>query len=298
MRFSLDSFLAAERDRVDEAIAAIPMVAAASGAVGEAIRYAVSSEGKRLRPILCVAAYRAVCPEVPPAVYTLAAALELVHTYSLVHDDLPAMDDDPVRRGRAATHVLHGVPAATLAGAALIPLAVNVAERATGQLGLDDAGRSDVVRLLCEAAGGGGMIGGQLLDLAAEGRPVDVEALTTIHRLKTGALLSAAPTIGGRTAGAAPVVLDALAVYGQAVGLAFQIADDILDVTGDTATLGKTAGRDSALDKATFPALVGLDRARSMAAEQSAAAAAALEAVGLRSDELAALARYAVERDR
>ncbi len=298
MSFELGSFLAMERQRVDTALAGVAAVANASGPVGDAVRYAVASEGKRLRPILCIAAYRAVRGDVPESAYTLAASLELIHAYSLVHDDLPSMDDDPIRRGRASTHVAHGVAPATLAGAALIPIAVGVLSRGAVELGVDAAERAELVRLLCAAAGGGGMIGGQLLDLEAEGRPMDLDALTRIHRLKTGALLAAAPVLGGRAAGGASLILDALTAYGHAVGLAFQIADDILDVTGSTEVLGKTAGRDSVLDKATFPGLLGVERARSLAAEQSAAAVAALAAVGIRSEELDALARYAVERDR
>lgn len=266
--------------------------------VGGAVRYALEGGGKRIRPLLCIAACRAVRGGAPEAGYRLGAALELIHTYSLIHDDLPSMDDDPVRRGRPSTHVAMGVRTATVAGAAMIPLAAATAASAGEELGLDEPTRMRIVRELCAAAGGGGMVGGQLLDLEAERRATDREGLERIHRMKTGALLAVAPRIGGLAAGAAPRVQDALDLYGSALGLAFQIADDILDVTGTTGALGKTAGRDTELGKATFPALMGVDEARNRAEEEVAVARAALEAVALRSPELDALARYAIERDR
>lgn len=299
----LDRFLADERERVEAALRATAGddpadETAGAAAIRAAVRYAVEAGGKRLRPILCVAAYRALRNDVPDAIYRLAASLELIHTYSLVHDDLPGMDDDDVRRGRPATHIAHGVATATVAGAALIPRAAGVAARAARDLHLDDGVCTDLVVTLCRAAGGGGMVGGQLLDLEAEGRSVTLDELERIHRLKTGALLAAAALLGGIAAGASPRVRDALAVYGASLGLAFQVADDILDRTGSTAVLGKTAGRDTELEKATFPALAGLDAARERAEEEVETAWAALDAVGVESRELSALARYAVERDR
>jgi geranylgeranyl pyrophosphate synthase len=295
--FTLDSFLDAERSRVEDALDDT-IASAGAGPVGTAARYALEAGGKRLRPILCVAAYRAVRGEASTAVYRLASALELIHTYSLIHDDLPSMDDDPVRRGRPATHIAHGVATATVAGAALIPAAARAADRAGVDLGLDAGVRRRIVRALCRAAGAAGMVGGQLLDLEGEGRALTVDELLRIHRLKTGALLSVSPVLGGLAAGMSEAVRHALAVYGVSLGLAFQIADDILDVTGSTVVLGKTAGRDAALSKATFPALTGIDGAREWAVREVETAGAALDAVGLRSDELRALAAYAVERDR
>ena len=295
--FSAPAYLDDERAAIDAALAGI-VAGLGAGRVADAIRYAVEGGGKRLRPVLCVAAYRAIAGDAPPAAYRLAAALELVHTYSLVHDDLPSMDDDPVRRGRPATHIAHGVDVATAAGAAMIPLAGRVASEAAGALGLDAGTRSRVVVELCGAAGAGGMVGGQLLDLEAEGRGVSLEALERIHRLKTGALLAVAPRLGGLAAGAGEPELTALDVYGRSLGLAFQITDDILDVTGSTAVLGKTAGRDTQLEKATYPGLAGVEEAERRARAETDVARAALEAVGIESRELAALAAYAVERDR
>jgi geranylgeranyl diphosphate synthase, type II len=270
----------------------------ADGEVIGAARYALEAGGKRLRPILCATAYRAVAGDAPEAAYDLAASLEIIHTYSLVHDDLPSMDDDAVRRGRPATHIAFGVATATVAGAALIPLAARVALEACDALGLEEARAGAAVATLMAAAGAGGMVGGQALDLAAEGRRVSLDELEGIHRLKTGALLAAAAEVGGIAAGAGVVARNGLVVYGRALGLAFQIVDDILDVTGSTVVLGKTAGRDTELEKATYPGLAGVEGARERARAEAERARAALREVGLASPELEALARYAVERDR
>lgn len=297
----LDTLLSSERERVDAALQDValgtPEGEGGTGRIGAAIRYALDAGGKRLRPILCVAAYRAFRAP-PPGVYRVAVALELIHTYSLIHDDLPSMDDDDMRRGRPATHIAHGVATATVAGAAMIPAAVAIAVSAARDLGLSEGVRTDLVRTLCQGAGGGGMVGGQILDLAAEGAGVGLEELERIHTLKTGALLAAAPVMGGIAAGAGPLERDALGVYGASLGLAFQVTDDILDITGSSTVLGKTAGRDSALEKATYPALVGVEEARRRADQEVEGALAALDAAGIESEELTALARYAVERDR
>jgi geranylgeranyl diphosphate synthase, type II len=296
--FDLHAFLAAEGARVQAALERAIALPAAPASLADAVRYAVRGGGKRVRPILCVAAYRALRPDVPDAAYDLAASLELIHTYSLIHDDLPSMDDDEVRRGRPSTHVAHGVATATLAGAAMIPLAVGVAAQAARDLDLDAGRRQRILQALCAAAGAGGMVGGQVMDLMAEGRTLELDELEAIHRRKTGALLGVAPLMGGLAAGGTGAALDALEVYGSAVGLAFQIADDILDVTGTTAVLGKTAGRDGELEKATFAALAGVEAARARAGVEVDTALAALDAAGIWSDELVALARFAAERDR
>ncbi len=295
--FSLAGFLEAERADAEGALSAVGD-ALGEGRLADAIRYAVEAGGKRLRPILCVAAYRAIAGDAPPPVFRLGAALELIHTYSLVHDDLPSMDDDPVRRGRPSTHVVHGVTTATVAGAAMIPLAVRIAAAAVAELGLSERARGGIVAELCAAAGEEGMVAGQALDLEAERRPVSIEELEHIHRLKTGALIAAAPRIGGLAAGADDLEMAALDIYGRALGLAFQITDDILDVTGDADVLGKAAGRDTQLEKATYPGLAGLDEARARARREADVARAALAAAGIDSEELDALAGYAVERDR
>src|SRR4051812_7046271 len=233
---------------------------AVSPRIADAIRYSLLGEGKRMRGTLFLSAFEAAGGTEDAA--DLAAAIEVVHAYSLVHDDLPCMDNDDVRRGRPTVHRVFGVATATAAGVAMVPLAALCAARSARSLGLDASAVGAIVVELMQASGAGGMIGGQLLDLEGEGRPLALAELERIHRAKTGALITAAATLGGRAASAGPTRLDALAQYGAAVGLAFQIADDVLDVTATTDQLGKTAGRDLALQKSTYPALLGVEGAR------------------------------------
>ena len=299
----LAAFLEGERRRVDLALAALAPALAegAPAALRAPILYALATPGKRLRPILAVAAFR-VAREgaVPDAVYRLACALEVVHTYSLVHDDLPCMDDDALRRGRPTVHVAFSPRAALLAGAALIPAAVRALDGAAAELGLAPEVRGRLVVELCRAGGALGMVGGQWLDLEAEqGRGgADAAGVEAIHRRKTGALLAASLRVGAIAGGADEGRLRALTTYGTEVGLAFQIVDDLLDVTRTDAELGKTAGKDSAAGKATYPSLFGVRRAREMAEARVAAALEALAGAGIRSAELEGLAGYVVERGR
>lgn len=260
----------------------------------EAIRYALLGEGKRLRAILLLEAYKA-CGGTGDAL-DLAASVEVVHAYSLVHDDLPCMDDDDVRRGRPTVHRVYGVPVATAAGLAMVPLAARCAWHAARALGLPDAVAGDIVRDLMEASGAGGMIGGQLLDLEGEGVHLTLEALERVHRLKTGALIMASVTLGARAAGAPAARREALARYGAAIGLAFQIADDVLDITATTDQLGKTAARDLDLNKSTYPALLGIEGAIERAVALVEDGCAALQEEGLLTPTLEQLARYIVER--
>jgi farnesyl diphosphate synthase/geranylgeranyl diphosphate synthase type II len=260
----------------------------------EAIRYALLGEGKRLRAILLLEAYRA-CGGVGDA-HDLAAAVEVVHAYSLVHDDLPCMDDDDVRRGRPTVHRVFGVSVATAAGLAMVPLAARSAWHAAKALGLPDQEAGAVVRDLMVASGGGGMIGGQLLDLEAEGSQLSLEALERVHRSKTGALITASVTLGARAARSTEARRLAFARYGAAIGLAFQIADDVLDVTATTDELGKTAGRDLALNKSTYPALLGVEGATARAVTLVNEGCAALEGEGVLTPPLQALACFIVER--
>ena len=266
----------------------------APGAVGAAIRYSLLGEGKRLRAVLVSAAYAAAGGV--DDVSALAAAVEVVHAYSLVHDDLPCMDDDDMRRGRATTHIVYGVPVATAAGLAMVPLAARTAAAAARDLGLEPAIASQIVRELMGAAGGAGMIGGQLLDLEGEGKPLALADLERIHRLKTGALITASVRLGGLAARASDARMAALTRYGDAIGLAFQIADDVLDVTATTDQLGKTAGRDIALAKSTYPALLGIDGAVSKAEALVEEGCAVLDATGLLTPQLDYLARFIVTR--
>ena len=287
---------AVERAAVDSALSsfAARYLGPLDGVVAEAVRYSMLGEGKRLRAILLLAVYRAAGGAGDAS--ALAAAMEVVHAYSLVHDDLPCMDDDAVRRGRPTVHRAHGVPAATAAGLAMVPLAARAAADAARSLALDWTTAGTIVRLLTQAAGAGGMIGGQLLDLEGEGAPLSLEQLERVHRLKTGALISAAVRIGALAAGAGRDAQEGFARYGDAVGLAFQIADDLLDVTATTDQLGKTAGRDAALNKSTYPALLGLAGARARAEALSEEACHALRAAAISSPELERLARFVVAR--
>jgi geranylgeranyl pyrophosphate synthase len=259
-----------------------------------AIRYSLLGEGKRLRAILLLEAYQA-CGGRGDA-RRLAAAIEVVHAYSLVHDDLPCMDDDDVRRGRPTVHKVFGVHVATLAGLAMVPLAARAAWHGASELGLPVDEAAECVRELMAASGAGGMIGGQLLDLEAEGVHLSLQDLERVHSLKTGALIQAATTLGARAARSTPARRLALARYGAAIGLAFQIADDVLDVTATTDQLGKTAGRDLALNKSTYPALLGIEGATLRASNLVDEACNALSTEGLLTPTLEALARFIVER--
>lgn len=262
--------------------------------VADAIRYAVLGEGKRLRAILLMEAYRACGGKAD--VRDLAASIEVVHAYSLVHDDLPCMDNDDVRRGRPTAHRKFGVGVATAAGLAMVPLAARSAWHAAMALGLPVHEAGDVVRELMVASGGGGMIGGQLLDLEAEGVHLSVESLEHVHRLKTGALITAAVTLGARAARTTVKQRQALEQYGAAIGLAFQIADDVLDITATTDQLGKTAGRDLDLHKSTYPALLGIEGATAKAKSLVEFGCLALAREGLLTPALERLARFIVER--
>lgn len=291
--------LAGERAAVEASLARVAegALADAPESIAGPILHALRAGGKRLRPILCVAAYRAVRRTASEAVYDLAAAIELVHTYSLIHDDLPSMDDAALRRGQPATHRAFGVPAATLAGAAMIPLAVRVLENAGRALGLERVERAALVRELCRGAGAEGMVGGQVLDLEAEGEVLSLHRLEALHGAKTAALLTASLRIGARAARADETTLGGLTRYGAALGLAFQIADDLLDVTAQPEDTGKTGG-DAALEKATYPALLGLDGARERGRLAVSEARRALRELSLDAPLLDALAGYALERDR
>jgi geranylgeranyl pyrophosphate synthase len=295
--FDLKGFLAREALGVQAALerALEALEETLDGDVAGATRHGVLSEGKRLRPILCVAAYRACGGEKEEAVYDLAASLELIHAYSLMHDDLPCMDDADLRRGRPTTHRVHGEDATLRAGAALIPAAALQAWRAADRLGCASSTRRSVVAALLAASGAGGMVGGQWVDLEAEGKGLGPAELDDLHRRKTGALLAAALDMGTLAAGTPRPTREPLIQYGRAIGLAFQIADDILDATATAATLGKNPS-DNDLNKSTYVALHGLDEARRLAEEQVTEALGAVAEAGVDAPELEALARYVVER--
>lgn len=251
----------AQQDAVERALERWVSADAPAG-LGDAMRYAVLDGGKRLRPLLVLATCEAVGGHAAAAMRA-ACAVELIHAYSLVHDDMPCMDNDVLRRGKPTVHVQFGEAQALLAGDALQALAFELLVPGDGSLG--DAMSARLCRLLALAAGADGMAGGQAVDLASVGVALDQPALEAMHRRKTGALLQASVTMGAATGSPSPQSLALLAEYGACVGLAFQVVDDILDVTADSATLGKTAGKDAAADKPTFVSLMGLAQAQAYA---------------------------------
>ena len=289
--------------RVEQALSDGVGVGAPAG-LGEAMRYAVLDGGKRLRPLLVLAARQAVAAgdgEVSAsagfdeAALRAACAVELIHAYSLVHDDMPCMDNDVLRRGKPTVHVQFGQAQALLAGDALQALAFELL--APEGADVPEPVQARLCRLLARAAGAQGMAGGQAIDLAHVGCGMTEDALRHMHRLKTGALLQASVLMGAHCGNAAPAALQALADYGAALGLAFQVVDDILDVTQDSATLGKTAGKDAEQGKPTYVSLLGLERAQAYARELLVQAQAALDAAALPDTRaLAALAQMVVNR--
>jgi len=290
------SDLARWRERADAALhSALPDPHSPPQRLHAAMRHAVLLGGKRMRPLLVYAAGSAFGATVE-TLDAPAVAVELIHAYSLVHDDLPAMDDDALRRGQPTVHVAFDEATAVLAGDALQSLAFEVLADAD----VAATTRVDLLRTLAVASGAAGMCGGQALDLAATGNggSLSVHALEELHSLKTGALIRAAVRMGALCGGAPVDELESLDRYAAALGLAFQVRDDILDIEGDSATLGKTAGKDVAQDKATFPALIGLDASRERLDELRRAMDDALAPLGERGNALAALGRMAIERDR
>ncbi len=264
------------------------------GEVGEAVAYSLSAPGKRLRPALVLGVYRELGGD--GDVVEIAAAVEVIHTYSLVHDDLPCMDDDDLRRGRSTTHREFGVSAAVEAGVAMVPLAARVLAAGCARLGLSEARLGKIGAELFHAAGAGGMIGGQVLDLEAEGRPVSLDDLREIHRRKTGALITASTVIGAIAAGASSSRLDPVREYGREIGVAFQIADDVLDATATSQELGKTAGKDARQQKATFATLLGTEAAMAEAHDHIRRAIDHLGVGGIDSPLLCGLANFIVNR--
>ena len=264
--------------------------------IHRACRYSLMAGGKRIRPVLVLAAGEAV-GGAREELLPLACAVEMIHTYSLIHDDLPAMDDDDLRRGKPTSHKVFGEAIAILAGDALLTRAFHLLAEVPD--GWDEARvrrRLAAAAVLGEACGTRGLIGGQVMDLESEGRATSAEALERLHRAKTGALLGACVRGGAILAGAAPGEIAALSRYASAIGLAFQVVDDVLDATEESASLGKTAGKDAAAHKATYVSVHGLDRARAMAAELRQQALDAIAPLGSRGALLGAVARLIVDR--
>jgi geranylgeranyl diphosphate synthase type II len=280
-------------DRALERLLPAPTQVPAS--IHQAMRHSVFAGGKRLRPVLCIEAARMVAasPGPPPGVEDLAAALEMLHTYSLIHDDLPALDNDDLRRGKPTCHVVFGEATAILAGDALQTLAFE----SLANLPIAPSAVVEIVRLVAQAVGTvDGMIGGQVLDLEAEHSKPTAESVLAIHRAKTGALIRVSLASGAIYGGGASDDLHRLTEFGRRAGLAFQVVDDVLDMTEDSARLGKTAGKDLASDKATWPSVFGIDRSIADAHQLIAEAFSYLEPYGDRADSLKSVATYLVER--
>ena len=308
--FDLSAWTAGHALRVEQALSSWVAADAPAG-LGEAMRYAVLDGGKRLRPLLVLASAEAVAEGLGPAArqaldeaaLRAACAVELIHAYSLVHDDMPCMDNDVLRRGKPTVHVQFGEARALLAGDGLQALAFELLT--PDNAGFSTAVQARLCRLLARAAGFEGMAGGQAIDLASVGAVLDENQLRRMHRLKTGALLHGSVLMGAACRESdgviGPAAVAALADYGDAIGLAFQVVDDILDVTTDTVTLGKTAGKDAAADKPTYVSVLGLDRSRAYAAALHDQADAALDRSGLATSStqaLRALAAMVVQRDK
>jgi len=273
--------------------ALIPAAETVPASIHGAMRHSVFAGGKRLRPVLAIQSAVAVAGVVPPGIGKLAAALEMLHTYSLIHDDLPALDNDDLRRGKPTCHVVFGEAIAILAGDALQTQAYEV----LASLDCPPAATIEIIRLIAQATGTvDGMIGGQVLDLEGEHQKPTPALVEAIHRAKTGALIRVSVLTGGIFAGASPEQAARLDIFGRKAGLAFQIVDDVLDVTQDSEQLGKTAGKDLASDKATWPAVFGLEQSLKDANRLISEAFEALDSFGPHADNLKAVARYLVER--
>ncbi|OQX10932.1 MAG: farnesyl-diphosphate synthase [Desulfobulbaceae bacterium A2] len=295
---TITTYLESRSRLVEEALSAVfPRSEGLFARHIEAMRYSLLAGGKRIRPILCLAAAESVseAADLHQRVLPVACALECIHTYSLIHDDLPAMDNDDLRRGRPTNHKVHGEAGAILAGDGLLTFAFELLAGET-LTGVEPAARLRIIHCIARAAGPFGMVGGQALDIAHEGQPILFEELRDIHEHKTGALLTAAVQVGAMAVGCDEQRLAALTTYGRQLGLAFQIVDDLLNATSTTEQLGKAAGSDVARGKATYPAFFGLDGTRARAAEAVAAARQALNDFDAKAEPLRELADYVLTR--
>jgi len=291
---NLQSYIAARQKRIDRALdRQLPKKNARPATIHKAMRYSLFAGGKRLRPILTLAAAEACGGKINRAL-PLACAMECIHTYSLVHDDLPSMDNDDFRRGRATCHRVFGDGIAVLAGDALLTIAFEIVSRARPTSRYD---MSTLLREVSVAAGSQKLIAGQVADLEAEGQKIDMAGLRYIHEHKTAAILTTSVRLGAMSANANSKQLNAITKFGRGLGLAFQVIDDILDVTQTSEKLGKSAGKDVAAKKATYPAIIGLDKSRAEAKRLTKQAHDALTVFGTKGDPLHALANYLLERE-
>jgi len=290
----LPAFFEEDRLAVDAALERLlPQESALPASIHQAMRYSVFAGGKRIRPILCLETARIFVPDVTAALHP-ACAIEMIHTYSLIHDDLPALDNDDLRRGRPTCHKVFGDGIAVLAGDALLTIAFEIVSHATPTSRYD---MSILLRELAVAAGSQKLIAGQVADLEGEGKKIDMSGLRYIHENKTAAILTTSVRLGAMSANANPKQLNAITKFGRALGLAFQVIDDILDVTQTSEKLGKSAGKDVAAQKATYPAIIGLDKSRAEAKRLTKEAHGALSTFAAKGDALHALANYLLERE-
>lgn len=295
LTFPLNAYLQVRRQNIDTALDRyLPAVEARPQVLHEAIRYSMLAPGKRLRPTLTIAAAEAIGGREEDVMPT-ACAMECIHVFSLIHDDLPCMDNDDYRRGRLTNHKVYGEAMALLAGDALLTLAFQLIAENAATVPAERI--LPTLRLIAEATGTRGMVGGQVVDMESQGQDVNTETLQYIHAHKTGALLKASVLAGALLAGADGAQMEALHAFGEHIGLAFQIADDILDVTGDEKRIGKHVGSDAERDKATYPKLFGLEESRHRAHTEVEGAIQALAQLGESAEPLRAIARYIVERD-
>jgi geranylgeranyl diphosphate synthase type II len=290
----LQRYLASRQEKVDRALDRfLPKASTKPTTIHKAMRYSLFAGGKRLRPILCLAAADA-CGGLTTAALPLACALECIHTYSLIHDDLPSMDNDDFRRGRPTCHKVFGDGIAILAGDALLTIAFEIAAEADGWPRYH---LREIFREVSIAAGSRKLIAGQVADLQAEGQPINRAQLRYIHESKTAALLTTSVRLGAMSANANPKQLSAISDFGRALGLAFQVIDDILDVTQTSEKLGKSAGKDAAAKKATYPAVLGLEKSRAEAGRLTRQAHGALKPLGKRAETLRGLADHLLNRE-
>lgn len=296
--FDLKAYLSARRDRINKATARLFKPAYPESRLVAAMQYSLEAGGKRIRPILCMAAAEAVGGN-PESTLPACCAIEMIHTYSLIHDDLPAMDNDDLRRGKPTCHIAFGESNAILAGDGLLTLAFQILSRPDNwQPSGDSRPWLKVIRVLSTAAGPDGMIEGQLRDIAAQEHSVDIETLKGLHELKTGAIIRASVAAGAILGGASETQLKHLDNYARKIGLAFQVADDILDLEGDPGLMGKSRGSDVRLSKSTYPKLMGIEASKDFARELIDDSLKALDFFDTRSEPLRAIARYVIDRKR
>jgi geranylgeranyl diphosphate synthase type II len=292
--FELEPYLKQRAALIERALAdSVPASNGPAAQLFEAMRYSLLDGGKRLRPILALASSEAVGGSIDDAI-GLACAVEMIHTYSLVHDDLPCMDNDDLRHGKPTNHKIYGDAIATLAGDALLTDAFCVAARALAKK--SPATVAATIAELAEAAGSGGMVAGQVIDLLGEGRSMNLEQLEYLHSKKTGALFLTSVRGGARLGGATPAQLDSLTTYARALGLCFQVVDDLLDVEASTEQMGKRTQKDQAAGKNTYPGIMGVEASRKLARDLEHRAVSAIASFGDRAEPLRAIASFVVER--